>query len=193
MGDLFFGPATIWFGIPALVGTAFFALRTALMLVGGDADADAIGADGDFGGGGLDDSSGAFEILSLQTISAFLMGFGWGGLGALRGSGWPPAVAVAVGLAAGSAMVWLLARLLRLVFRLQSSGNVPMYQALEAEGSVYAQIPAARAGRGRVRVVIGDRERYYRAVTDGESIPTGARVRVVSINDDDNTVTVSEA
>lgn len=202
MSELFFGPIAIWFGVPALVGTAFFAVRTTLMLVGGDLDADAGGVDGGFdtggadGGGGagdLDDSTGAFEFLSLQAISAFLMGFGWGGLGAYRGSGWSPMVAVLVGLVTGAAAMWLLGSMLRLLFRLQSSGNLPIYQALEAEGSVYAQIPAAGEGRGEVRVVIGDRERYYRAITAGNSIPTGAKVRVVSVNEDDNSVTVAEA
>ena len=38
-----------------------------------------------------------------------------------------------------------------------------------------------------------DRERYYRAITAGSAIPTGAKVRVVSVNDDDNSVTVTEA
>jgi hypothetical protein len=202
MTDLFFGPIAIWFGVPALVGTAFFALRTTLMLVGGDADADAMGVDGDFDltdadsvgeSGDTGESTAAFEILSLQAISAFLMGFGWGGLGAFRGSGWPPIAAVLVGLVTGAAMVWLLGSMLRFMLRLQSSGNLPMYQALEAEGSVYAQIPAAGEGKGEVRVVIGDRERYYRAITAGSAIPTGAKVRVVSVNDDDNSVTVTEA
>jgi hypothetical protein len=202
MMDLFFGPVAIWFGIPALVGTAFFALRTTLMLVGGAMDADAGGVDTDFDAGGgdsgtgagdVDDSTAAFKVLSLQAISAFLMGFGWGGLGAYRGSGWPPMAAVLVGLVAGGAMMWLLGSMLRLLFRLQSSGNLPIYQALEAEGSVYAQIPAAGEGRGEVRVVIGDRERYYRAITAGSAIPTGAKVRVVSVNEDDNSVTVAEA
>ncbi len=202
MMDLLFGPVAIWFGIPATVGTAFFAARTALMLIGGDADADAgvdmeveldaAAADAVADPGDTGDSSAAFKVLSIQAISAFLMGFGWGGLGALRGSGWSPGVSALVGLVAGLAMMWLLATLLRFIYGLQSSGNLPLYHALEAEGSVYAQIPRAGEGRGEVRIVIGDRERYYRAVSDGGELPTGAKVRVVSVNEDDNSVTVTE-
>ena len=40
-----------------------------------------------------------------------------------------------------------------------SSDNVPMYHALEEEGTVYASIPAKGLGRGRVRVVIETRTR----------------------------------
>ena len=75
----------------------------------------------------------------------------------------------------------------------QSSGTVAMYQALESEGTVYARIPAGSEGMGRVRVVIGDRERYYKAVTDGDALPRDAKIRVVEINDENNSVKVVEA
>ena len=40
MQELILGPVAIWFGVPALVGTACFTLRMALSLVGGvDTDA----------------------------------------------------------------------------------------------------------------------------------------------------------
>lgn len=200
MSDLLFGPVTIWFGLPAVVGTAFFTLRLVMMLVGGDADADG-GFDADIDAADVDgaidgadaDSSGAFKVLSLQAISAFLMGFGWGGLGALRGSGWSLGTSVVVAGLSGAAMMWLLGTLLRFVHGLQSSGNLPIYQALQATGSVYAQIPAAGEGKGEVRLVVGDRERYYKAISSGEPLATGTTVRVVSINEDDNSVTVTEA
>ena len=90
-------------------------------------------------------------------------------------------------------MVWLLGKLLSFVYGFQSTGTVAMYQALESEGTVYAQIPAGSEGMGRVRVVIGNRERYYKAVTDGDALPRDAKIRVVEINDDDNSVKVVEA
>jgi hypothetical protein len=203
MQELILGPVAIWFGVPALVGTAFFTLRLIATLVGGAdgdagidmdvdvdvADADAVGESG----GDADDSSEAFKVLSVQTIATFLMGFGWGGLGAFRGGGWPLPISFAFALACGVGMVWLLGKLLRFVYGLQSSGTVPLYQALESEGTVYTLIPAANAGAGQVRVVIGDRERYYNAVTDGRALERDTRIRVVEINDDDNRVKVVEA
>jgi len=211
MQELILGPVAIWFGVPALVGTAFFTLRTALMLVGGvdadtgfDVDVDVdfdIDMDVDVGdvdaagetGGDPGDSTQAFQVLSIQAIAAFVMGFGWGGLGALNGLGWPLPGSIAFAVLCGSGMVWLLGKLLRFVYGLQSSGTVPMYQALETEGTVYAQIPAGAAGMGRVRVVIGDRARYYKAITDGDALPRDAKIRVVEINDQENSVKVVEA
>jgi len=213
MQELILGPVVIWFGVPALVGTAFFTLRTAMMLVGGvdadtgfDLDVDVdfdvdVEMDVDVGdvdaagetGGDPGDSTQAFQVLSIHAIAAFVMGFGWGGLGALNGLGWPLPGSIAFAVLCGSGMVWFLGKLLRFVYGLQSSGTVAMYQALETEGTVYAQIPAGAAGTGRVRVVIGDRARYYKAITDGDALPRDAKIRVVEINDQENSVKVVEA
>src|SRR6056297_3341950 len=46
MIDLLFGPQTIWFGVPALIGTLFFVLRLAMVAAGIDLGD---GADGDAG------------------------------------------------------------------------------------------------------------------------------------------------
>jgi hypothetical protein len=208
MTELFFGGGAGWFTWPALIGTVFFVLRMGFMLAGGDAgghgdlhvdlghadlhvDVDAADVDGSDVHHG--DSDTAFQILSLQTIAAFLMGLGWGGLGGLKGFGWGLPASTLVGLATGAGMVWLLARLLRLIYGFQSSGNVPLYEALQVEGSVYVAIPEAKTGRGRVRLIVNNRERFYSAVTEGAALEPHAPVRVVSVNDEDNTVTVTRA
>lgn len=203
MQELFFGPVVIWFTVPAIVGTVFFSIRTLAMLVGGadsgmdvdvdfDVDVDVdpgadVDVDVDSG-----DSSYAFKVLSIQAIAAFLMGFGLGGLGAFRGGGWPVPLSVAFAVVSGVGLVWLLAKLLVFMYGLQSSGNLPSYHALEAEGTVYVGIPAQGSGLGRVRVVINDRERFYKAITDGDALDRSEKVRVVSINED-NSVTVTRA
>jgi hypothetical protein len=58
-----------------------------------------------------------------------------------------------------------------------------------ASGKVEASIPSGGGGRGRVRVVIGERQRVYNAVTEGEMLGLDTRIRVVRANSD-NTVTV---
>lgn len=187
MQELLFGPDAMWFSVPALAGTFFFLLRVMLMLVGGGVELhhDAGGSfDVDHG-----DSSDAFKVLSIQSIAAFFMGFGWAGLAVVRGAGLSPWVGWPVGLAGGVLMVWLLRRMFGILGRLQSSGTMDISAALEEEGTVYVTVPARRQGRGSVRVVVGDRQQYYNAVTDGDAIPTGARVRVLEVNED-HTLTV---
>jgi hypothetical protein len=120
------------------------------------------------------------------------MGFGWGGLGVVRGWGLPLVAGVAVGLVTGSGMMWMLGKMLTFIGRMQSSGTLPMETALYEEGVVYFTVPARRSGHGSVRVVVDERQQYYSAVTDGDALATGTTVRVTSINED-HTLTVERA
>jgi hypothetical protein len=195
MNDLFLGGGAAWFTVPALIGTVFFVLRMVLMLVGGDAGGDAdvhvdvgVDVDTDLSHG---DPGHAFQVLSVQTIAAFFMGFGWGGLGGLKGAGWSVMTSFTFGLAGGVGMVWLLAKMLQAVYRLQASGNITIDRTLDLEGSVYVAVPGD-GGLGRVRLIIDDRERFFNAVSDDEVLAPQTRVRVIRINDD-NSVTVTRA
>lgn len=183
MDRLFEGPA-LWFSVPALIGTAVFGLRLVLMLLGGDADggADAdVDLSPDLDGG---DSTSAFSLLSIQSVSAFLAGFGWGGIGAHLGTGWGPGPSVAVGVVCGLAMVWLLGLLLKGVYDLQASGNISPETYIGVTGEVYATIPGHRSGMGQVKLVVQDRQRICNALSADESLPTHTRVRVLSVNPD---------
>jgi membrane protein implicated in regulation of membrane protease activity len=199
MQNLFFGDSAAWFTVPAIIGSVFFLFRCFMLLVGAgahdigldlhaDAHADLHG--GDLHGDGThNDSAHAFQVLSVQSIAAFLMGFGWAGLAAYR-NGWHWSGVMVVALVCGGAMVWMLGLLLKGMADLQSSGNIPMAAALDHEGDVYVTVPDG--GRGQVRVTVEERQRIYNAVTRGEDLPTGTRVRVVRVNDD-NTLTVARA
>lgn len=195
MLDLFFSNGAGWFTVLAACGTSVFLLRLVLLFaghhVGGDVHADVDGGHG-VPGDGHTDSSSAFKALSLQTIAAFMMGFGWGGLGALKGSGLPWAPTLVIAGVSGVAMVWLLALLLKGIHDLQSSGNVLPTDSIGSEGDVYLTVPGNARGSGQVRVNIGDRQRIYTALTDAEPLPTGTRIKVVGVNSD-NTLTVVRA
>ncbi len=185
------------FTIPALVGTGVFVLRMSLMALGGfgadvDADADVdvdVDVDADSDGS---DSTDAFKLLSIQSIAAFLMGFGWGGVSGIIGLDWSFPLSLLLGVGFGVALMWLLGFLMKAVYGLQSSGNIRISDAIGLQGTVYAQIPAKGQGKGKVRLVIENRARMYNAASDGEAISTNAAVRVTYVNDD-NTLTVTSA
>ena len=98
-------------------------------------------------------------------------------------------ISLVCGLGGGVFMVWLLAILLRAVYALESSGNIAIVSALGAEGEVFAQVPSQGGGFGQVRLVVENRQRIVRAVTDGPELTRSQRVKVVKVNSD-NTVTV---
>lgn len=194
--DLLFGQSAGWFAAPAIIGTAFFIIRLVLMTTGLGHGHDFDAHDVTLSDHSVDhhtDPSQAFKALSLQSVATFMMGFGWVGLGAYRGWGMNVVESLFLGILGGVAMVWLLALLLRNMFKLHASGNIPISSALNHVGDVYVTVPAQGHGRGQVRVTINNRQRIYNATsTAAADLTPSTRVRVVQVNDD-NTLTVAPA
>lgn len=187
MLHIFFGDQAGYFALPAALGTAFFLFRIVFLLLGHSHGVD-LDVDGSVDPSHPDPGE-AFKVLSLQSISAFSMGFGWGGLGALRGAAWPWQTSLLVAIISGVAMVWLLALLLKAIFDMQQSGNITLDTAIGNEGEVYVRIPPVGQGSGQIRLVLSDRLRIVNAKSDGEAIPSNRRIRVVRVHED-NTVGV---
>jgi membrane protein implicated in regulation of membrane protease activity len=187
MLDVLFEGQALWFSVPALLGTGVFLFLVAMMLLGTDGG-DGFDADtgSSFDGS---DSTQAFELLSVQGVSAFLMGFGWVGIGGLLGANWSAGLSFGVATLGGFIMVWILGALLKSVRGLESKGNVAMEDAVGKTGEVYSRIPPRGEGRGQVRVVLSSRQRMYNAVSVGPELTTHDRVVVLQVNDD-NTITV---
>lgn len=210
MFDTYFTSPSVWFTVPAAVGTIFFAIRLFMALTGIDglADGDGGDMDGGFDAGvdadamdlgtdvdeGMDhaESTSVFRFVSIQTVTAFAMGFGWGGLVGLHSLNLDIAPAFAVAIVFGFGFAWFIVWLFKLMYAMESSGNITINDTLGCEGVTSSTIPAHNAGTGRVRLTIGDRQRAYGARSEGEEIHMGAQVRVVRANQD-NTVTVTRA
>ncbi|MEM7755504.1 MAG: hypothetical protein AAF297_07685 [Planctomycetota bacterium] len=179
----------LWFSVPALVGTAYFALQLLAGQIGGDLDLDAdVEFDADQPSG---DPGQEVGVLSLQTLSAFGMGAGWMGLATLRATELGFWGATVIALASGVAIAWMLLALMRTLLRLQSSGNVNMRDIVGSTGSVYIAVPPAGAGSGRVTCVLGNRQRRFDAVQTGaDAIASKTQVRILDVNTNTNTLTI---
>lgn len=188
MQDLFFAHNAGWFTLPAIVGTVFFAIRLILLSVGHGVE---ITTDLDIDPGHSDPTEG-FKVLSVQSVAAFMMGFGWAGLGALKGTGLTLGVSMGIGALGGAGMVWLAALLLKGVYDLERSGNFNLHSAVGNEGQVYSHIPQSGSGYGQVRLTVNGRMRFVKAASESGEIATGARVRIVGISGD-RTVRVTPA
>ncbi|MGE3108717.1 MAG: NfeD family protein [Phycisphaerales bacterium] len=191
MYELFFNEHAAWFTVPAFVGTVIFLIRVVMMFVGDlgiDFHQD-LGIDIDAHHA---DPSEGFKLLSIQSLAAFCMGFGWGGLGALKGSDLGIPTSIAIGVASGGAMMWILGLALKAIHDLQISGNIDPEQAVGVEGTVYVSIPPAGEGQGQVQVIIDNRQRTYNAISTGPGLASQERIRVVGVNDP-NTLAVAPA
>lgn len=170
--------------ICAIAGGTILVLRIILTVIGLDHGADAVDVGHadvghgdsvqDHGGGGI-----GMNLLSLQSLAGFFTMFGLVGLG-LRQAQLAPIWSLLGALVAGGITAWATAFIFFQMGRLQSEGNMVISDAIGQVGTVYLTIP--EKGSGVVTVTVKDTLRNLDAVSEnGQRIPTGTIVRVVSI------------
>ena len=152
-------------------GTTLLILQTVLGMLGADADVD-FDVDTEIS---LD-----FGVFSVKSVIAFITFFGWMGVIGL-GRGWSLPLTILAAAGAGLVAMFLVAYMLFQFQKLESSGTMEFSDALLQEGEVYLAIPAAGIGQGQVSVEVNGQVRELTAVTSGGAIPTGARIKVVDI------------
>jgi hypothetical protein len=193
----------------AAIGGALFFIRLALFFMGGDADADvdvdvdidvdmdvdmdvdgADGVDGAHGADGMDDSDVSFKVLSLQTVTAFLMMFGLTGLALRREAYLAEGWSVLGSLVVGTIALLIVAKLMSWMKGMKSDGTMVMANAVGQDGSVYLTI--REGGIGKVRVTVqGHLKVFNAAAKDGKEVKTGERVTVLEVTPD-NTLIVAK-
>ena len=137
------------------------------------------GHDADFSGHGDHDSG--LGLLTIRTIMAFFVGFGWGGAIILN-HGYGIVSAIAGGSGAGAAFLFATWFLIHNLLRLQSSGNLDYANAIGCVGSVYSTIPGAEAGGGQLELMIQGRLMMAEAYTkSAHDLKPGSKARVVSL------------
>ena len=134
------------------------------------------GADGADAGHGT-----GMGLLTFRNFVNFIIGFGWSAI-LLRDSIPSTTLLMVISIIIGVALVFLVMMLFRWLGSMQQSGNINVFKsAVGCEGKVYLAIPGHRAGTGKVQITINESVREYDAVTDGDSLPTGAAIRVVEV------------
>lgn len=192
MLDLFFKGSSLWFSIPALLGTAFLLIRLLGLMLGAGHDVHVADHAPDVHTGDHGHAGDGVQLISVTGGFGFLAGFGWGGIAALHGTAWDTPWVILAAALSGVAILLLQAVLFRNLLKLQASGNISLSSAVGSEGVVYIEIPGGRTGKGQVTLVVQDRRRQFNAITEGETLPSQTRVTVVSVNSD-NTLTVRRA
>ncbi len=163
-------------------GGTLFLIRMLLMLLGAGQGDGVGGVDDDFSTDGHDgtvaDSDASFHLLSLNTVSAFVMMFGLVGFAVLRANLVAAVGALVCAVIGGGLAMYVTALLFGLMLRLQTSGTLDVDRAIGAEGTVYLTVPAE--GTGKVQVVVQDRLMEFDAVSEQKvELKTGERIRVV--------------
>lgn len=193
----------------AIAATIVFIIQNLLMLLGiGDMDSDVdadvgtdfdvhsdfdtTGMDADFsdsdlstGHGGHEGtlgSAGIFSLFTLRNFINFFLGFGWGGVSfapVIHHKG----LLILIAFLCGLVFVAVFVLMFRAILRLETNGAFRITECIGQTASVYLRIPANREGAGKVQVSINGSVHELNAFTDGDFLPTGTRVRIVSVID----------
>jgi len=164
----------------AVVGTLIFLLRLAAALfLGVDADVD-VDFDAD-----VDIEHGAgFGLISLFSITAFIMGAGWAGLAARVewGLGTVPAALTAGGV--GFGFMLLASGIMFVMRKAVHEVKIDHRSAVGSTATVYQTIPEQGRGAGKIRVTISEQSKIANAVSNGPKLESFAAVKVLDVRDD---------
>ncbi len=164
----------------AIVSSVVFFVQAALTLLGMDGDSD-FDLDASVSGDTMD-LGGGLSLFSVRSFVNFFVGFGWAGVAfySIISQTWLLYLIAAV---VGCFFVWLYFFIRRQAMRLQSDGSINVRKCIGVHCEVYLRVPAENAGAGKVQISINGSVHEFPAVTYGPLLPSGSRVRVVDITD----------
>jgi hypothetical protein len=121
-----------------------------------------------------------FGVLSFRTVVAAIALFGVSGEAALSG-GLNTTTTLVIAVASGIAAMYAVHGLMRGLRSLDVDRTVRIERAVGLPGTVYLSIPGHRAGSGKIHLTLQKRLDELEAVTAGERLADGTKVRVIGI------------
>ena len=170
-------PAAQVFWGCAIVSSAIFLIQAILTMIGMDHDMDF--EVGDFDGDTMD-TGGAVSLFSIRSLVNFFVGFGWAGVSFYNDISSKAVlyfIAICVGLLFSYATVFLIKKMKKL----EHNGAYKIADCVGKTCDVYLRIPAAGEGKGKVQISLNGSIHEFDAVSTGEAIATGKRVKVIAV------------
>lgn len=170
-------PAAQVFWGCAIVSSAIFLIQAILTMIGMDHDMDF--EVGDFDGDTMD-TGGAVSLFSIRSLVNFFVGFGWAGVSFYNDISSKAVlyfIAICVGLLFSYATLFLIKKMKKL----EHNGAYKIADCVGKTCDVYLRIPAAGEGKGKVQISLNGSIHEFDAVSTGEAIATGKRVKVIAV------------
>lgn len=183
------------FWIFAFPSTAVFILQIIMTFIGlgdqgdiiddiqdsvGELPGESVELDINDNGGEFLDFKYRFKLVTLRSVVVFFTIFSWTGIVATT-SGVGKIATIIIALISGFVMMFVIAYIYYFLTKFIEDGTMNTKNAINKEGIVYLTIPRKREGVGKVEVVVQGALRLLEAVTDGDGIPTGSKVVVINI------------
>jgi hypothetical protein len=169
---------TFWF--IAQITTVIFVIQTVLTFVGSDAY-DGVEAYSETSIHGADMP---FQIFSLRNLINFLLGFSWTGISFY--SLIPNAfILITLSILVGASFVYAFFVIMKKIQGLAEDNSFKLTDTIGKSGDVYLKIPGKKSGKGKIIISVNGSVHELSAMTEKESIATGAVVKVVKIESKD--------
>ena len=166
----------VLFAACAIIGTILFLLYFVLVMLTGAADGMLEVAGFDF----EMDAACVFHMFTLQGLLSFVTMFGIFGLAVSQsGDNTNAVLAVLAGTAAGTASMYVVAKVFQAMQSLESDGTVVHNKALGARGTVYRRIDPNKPGQVQVEFQGALRTMSARSDDEAATLETGSLIEVV--------------
>ncbi len=161
----------------AIVTSLIFIVQSVMTFIGMDShDGLNVDFDGDV------HVEGPFQLFSLRNLINFFLGFGWAGI-CFYGSITSHFVLNAIALLVGIVFVILFFFIMKQIMRLAKDNTFRLEEIIGKNADVYLVIPGEKKGKGKIQVSVRGSVHEIDAMTEGEKIPTGGKVKVDQLID----------
>ena len=167
----------------ALVASVVFLIQMVLTMLGMDGHNVDVDFDvADFGDVDTDtmDMGGALSLFSIRNLVSFFVGFGWAGVSLQNLIGnnfWLVLVSILV----GAFFVWVFFVVKKQMRKFEANGAFDIKRCEGRTANVYLRIPGQNAGKGKIQISVNGAFHEVDALTDGDPIASGQKVRVVEV------------
>lgn len=166
----------------AVPASLIFVVESVMTFIGMDSHGGLdVDFDGDLGSGDVESSP--FQLFTFRNFINFFLGFSWTAI-AFRSLIPSQAILVLVSAIAGAGLVAAVMYMFYGLSRMQQSGNMDITQAVGKTAEIYLTVPGFKNGLGKVHVQVQGTLRELDAITEGETLPSGALVRVIGVVED---------
>ena len=168
--------------ILAAVSSVVFIIQAIMTFIGFDSDADVDLADAPDAipeSGDADFDADGFHLISVKSVVSFILGFGWTGVlfwDTIENPLWLGLLAFVVGMIFMSLIAFLLFQ----IKKLDKDNTFRVEKIIGMNAEVYLRIPAERKDTGKINVSLNGSMHELEALTEGDELPTGAKVKITA-------------
>ena len=165
----------------AVIASLVFLIQTALMFIG----LDSADADFDFADGNTLDVGGGLNLFTIKNLVGFLVGFGWAGV-CFYDVILSPFLLILVSFIVGCLFVLIFVVIYKQTKKFEHNGAFSIDLVNGTVADVYLRIPAKGNGKGKVQVSQSGSVHELAALSvEEEGIPSGAKVKIIEIVDNE--------